>query len=187
MRATQPSSYRIRPIAASDRDDLSEFYARLASDSREARFHGAAPGIGETTARFFCGPDHEHREGIVAEAVDVAGQRRIVGHLCLEPIDTAEVELAIAVADAWQRHGVGRAMLAEAVRWAVLHRVTRLRASVDGQYSGHGLIHPWAGRSTCRPRTLAWSTSSSGWGTRRARCGLTAATAARRVRFSSAA
>jgi RimJ/RimL family protein N-acetyltransferase len=141
MRATRPSSYRIRRIAASDRDDLSEFYVRLASDSREARFHGAAPGIGETTARFFCGPDHEHREGIVAEAVDAAGQPRIVGHVCLEPIDSDEVEMAIAVADAWQRQGVGRAMLTEAIRWAVRHRVTRLRASVRiGNTAVMGLI-----------------------------------------------
>ena len=38
--------------------------------------------------------------------------------------------MAIAVADAWQRHGVGRAMLAEAIGWARAHDVGRLLASM---------------------------------------------------------
>ena len=33
----------------------------------------------------------------------------IVGHLCLEPSGAQEVEMAVAVADAWQRHGSGAA------------------------------------------------------------------------------
>ncbi len=133
--------YRVRPIGPADRDGLTAFYARLSPDSREARFHGAAPGIGETTARFFCGPDHDHREGIVAEAIGAAGVAEIVGHVCLEPISIDEVEMAIAVADAWQGRGIGRAMLAEAIRWAVAHRVTRMRASVrTGNAAVMGLI-----------------------------------------------
>jgi RimJ/RimL family protein N-acetyltransferase len=120
---------RIRPIAPSDRELLRTFYAGLCADSREARFHGAAPGIDETVARRFCGPDHEHREGLVAEVLE-RGRPTIVGHLCLEPLPDGTVEMAIAVADAWQHRGVGTILLRQAFVWASAHGVTRLTASV---------------------------------------------------------
>ncbi|MFI5225531.1 MAG: GNAT family N-acetyltransferase [Candidatus Limnocylindrales bacterium] len=153
MRSKTQPSYHVRPIVPGDREGLTAFYAGLSADSREARFHGAAPGIGETTARFFCGPDHEHREGIVAEIESAAGLREIVGHVCLEPITSDEVEMAIAVADAWQGQGLGRAMLAEAIRWAGRHGVARLRASMRiGNAAVMGLI-----RGTGRPIRLQTS------------------------------
>ena len=129
---TAQISYRIRPIAPSDRQVLTRFYAGLSPDSLEARFHGAVPGIGDGTARFFCGPDHEHREGLVVEATDARGRPMIVGHLCLEPTSPDEAEMAIAVADALQRHGLGRALLLGAVSWARDHGVATLSASIRG-------------------------------------------------------
>jgi GNAT superfamily N-acetyltransferase len=122
--------WRIRPIAPGDRDGLRGFYADLSPDSLEARFHGATPGIGDGTARFFCGPDHEHREGFVAEIADADGQSVIVGHACLEPISARQAEMAIAVADRWQHHGLGRAMLSRAITWARDHGLTELSASI---------------------------------------------------------
>jgi GNAT superfamily N-acetyltransferase len=124
------ASFQVRPIAAGDRDALARFYGDLSEDSLEARFLGAAPGIGDGTARFFCGPDHEHREGIVAEAVGADGRRTIVGHLCLEPIGPGNAEMAIAVADAWQHRGLGRALLGRAVEWARTHGIAQLSASM---------------------------------------------------------
>ncbi|HYC07008.1 MAG TPA: GNAT family N-acetyltransferase [Candidatus Binatia bacterium] len=129
MKDTSPTP-RIRPIGPSDGELLRAFYAGLSPDSREARFHGAAPGIGETTARFFCGPDHEHREGLVACVPEPGGGCRIVGHLCLEPLADGSVEMAIAVADAWQQHGIGSRLLRDAFAWADSHGVHRLTASV---------------------------------------------------------
>jgi acetyltransferase len=125
-----PAAYRIRAISPADRTPLTRFYSALSADSVEARFHGALPTIPARTARFFCGPDHEHREGLVAETVDSAGAREIIGHVCIEPITSDLAEIAIAVADAWQHHGVGRAMLAEAIDWAQTHDVGRLLASM---------------------------------------------------------
>ena len=121
---------RIRPIGPDDRDGLTRFYGSLSADSMEARFHGAMPGIGDGTARFFCGPDHEHREGLVAEVADAEGRPAIVGHVCLEPTRTGGAEMAIAIADGWQHHGLGRAMLGRAIAWARGHGVAQLRASV---------------------------------------------------------
>lgn len=122
---------RIRPIESGDRDALMQFYAALSADSLALRFHGAGNGIAERAARFFCGPDHEHREGLVA-VLDEPGASAptIVGHLCLEPSGDHEVEMAVAVADRWQRHGIGRRLLVAAMTWAEHHGVDRLRASM---------------------------------------------------------
>jgi len=128
--ASTPAFYRLRPITPRDRVGLTRFYSGLSADSRAARFHGPASIIPEATAAFFCGPDHLHREGIVAERIDVNGDPVIIGHICIEPTDDAVAEMAIAVDDAWQGHGVGRAMLASAIAWAQAHGVARLAASI---------------------------------------------------------
>ena len=125
-----PTTLRIRPIGPDDRERLTAFYAGLSEDSLEARFHGACRGIGDATARVFCGPDHDHEEGLVAEASDGKGRRWIVGHLCLEPTARGEVEMAIAVADSCQRRGIGRTLLTTGIDWARRHRVSRMRASM---------------------------------------------------------
>jgi acetyltransferase len=122
---------RIRVIEPGDRDALLRFYSGLSPDSLAMRFHGASNGSADRAAAFFCGPDHQHREGLVAvlEERGMPG-RTIVGHLCLEPSDVDEVEMAVAVADAWQRHGIGRRLLEAAVAWGELHGIRRLRASM---------------------------------------------------------
>lgn len=120
---------RIRPIRFSDRDELARFYKRLSPDSRYARFLAVSRGIGEDAANVLCGPDHEHREGFVAEPLDADPDGpAIVGHICLEPGESG-IEMAVAVADQWQGHGIGRALLLGAVEWARDHRIGRLEAS----------------------------------------------------------
>jgi acetyltransferase len=128
--ATLPT-IRIRPIELVDRDALLRFYEALSEDSLSLRFHGVSKGIADRAARLFCGPDHEHREGLVA-MLDEPGDAgpTIVGHLCLEPSGPHEVEMAVAVADAWQRHGIGQSLLVAAMAWAEQHRIDRLRASM---------------------------------------------------------
>ena len=125
---------RIRPIEPGDRDALIRFYEALSAESLALRFHGASIGIVDRVAVFFCGPDHDHREGLVAvlEEPGVRGavEPTIVGHLSLEPSGVHEVEVAVAVADAWQRHGIGRRLLLAALTWAERHGIERLRASM---------------------------------------------------------
>src|SRR5215471_7739488 len=100
-----PRTYRIRAISPADREALVRFYAGLSPESRQARFHGTAPQVGGPVATYFCGSDHDHREGLVAEAFDEEGELAIIGHLCLEPLEPGVAEMAIAVADGWQRRG----------------------------------------------------------------------------------
>ena len=120
---------QIRRISAADQDALSRFYAGLTEDSRYARFHAVSSGIDDRAARSLCGPDHEHREGFVAVATGPIGEGEIVGHLCLEPCEGG-MEMAVAVADDWQRQGVGRALLDAALAWTADHGVGTLEASM---------------------------------------------------------
>src|SRR3954447_16799129 len=124
-----PAGITIRPIRGDDVGPLERFYMTLSADSLEARFHGGTRGIDDGAATAFCGPDHVHREGLVAVAVRGAGEV-IVGHLCLEPMGPADVEMAVAVADAWQHRGVGRALLSAGVEWARGHGFARIHGAI---------------------------------------------------------
>jgi acetyltransferase len=128
LQARRP--FRVRAIAPGDCDRMLRFYADLSPESRQARFHGAAPRLETPAAAYFCGPDHAHREGLVAETLDGAGTPVMIGHVCLEPAGRGLVEMAIAVADGWQRRGVGRALLAAAIEWARVHGFACLTASM---------------------------------------------------------
>jgi GNAT superfamily N-acetyltransferase len=113
------SMVAIRAIAAADDDDLRAFYAGLSDESRRTRFLGSTNGIGAGQARYFCTPDHAHREGFVALAGATArAPIRLVGHVCVEPDDGDCAEVAIAVADDAQGQGIGRALVEAAVDWA---------------------------------------------------------------------
>lgn len=120
----------IRSVRPRDRAALARFYAALSNDSRYARFLSTARGISDRAAATFCGPDHEHREGLVATSRGADGRIRIVGHLCLDPLDDGAFEMAVAVADAWRGQGIGRRLLNAAIAWARRHGVSHLRATM---------------------------------------------------------
>lgn len=125
-----PPGISIRAIGPDDVVPLERFYAALSRDSLDARFHGGARGIEDRIARTLCGPDHLHREGLVAVKRQPRGGEIIVGHLCLEPTSADEVEMAIAVADGYQHHGIGRQLLTAAIEWARSHGFTLVRGAI---------------------------------------------------------
>ena len=119
----------IRRTAPTDADALQRFYAYLSEDSRHLRFFGCSRGISHLQAVSFCAPDHEHREGFVAVNTGDDGRPVIIGHLCLEPADERTAEVAIAVADGFQRRGVGRRLMSSGIDWARSVGITRLTAT----------------------------------------------------------
>ena len=140
-----PAGVAIRAIRGDDVLLLERFYEGLSPDSIDARFHGAMHGIADRAARSFCGPDHAHREGLVAVSPEPDGSEIVIGHLCLEPTPEGDVEMAVAVADAWQHHGIGRALVVSGIDWAAAHGFGRVRAAIGGAI----------------PRSLAFSVPSA--------------------------
>ncbi len=124
----------LRRIRPEDQDGLARFYDGLSPDSRRLRFFSAGSGLAPGAAQGFCRPDHASQEGFVAVvgADDAAARSRetIVGHFCLEPSGPGELEMAIAIADAYQRQGLGRRLVRHGAAWARRHGYRRLRATI---------------------------------------------------------
>lgn len=68
----------------------------------------------------------------------LAGQKRIVGHVCLEPDGGDAAEVAIAVADEYQRLGIGRRLMAAGAAWARSEHIARLTATM---FASNAPIH----------------------------------------------
>jgi GNAT superfamily N-acetyltransferase len=123
-------SVTVRLIDASDREELARFYAALSPESRRRRFLGVSSGIPDRSCRSLCTPDHKHEEGFVAVSrSDGPDDGRIVGHLCLVRAESSSVELAVAVSEDQQGHGIGRRLFVAALDWADEHHIASLTAS----------------------------------------------------------
>ena len=140
--ASERGEVRSRAIRPSDERKLQRFYAGLSPESRRTRFFSLSPGLSQAQSRTFCTTDHDHREGFVAVArTGPDHEERIIGHLCLEPDGAEAAEVAIAVADARQRQGIGRRLLAAGAAWARREHITRLTATMlAGNAPIHGLL-----------------------------------------------
>ncbi len=132
MTTSSPSaSCRIRPIAPSDRDGARALLCgpvtRLARGEVPRRFAGHrrrhGPHVLRSRPRASGRPrrrDAPTRTAGGPSSATSAWSRSAQG----------DVEMAIAVADGWQHHGLGRAMLARAIAWARGHGVAELSASI---------------------------------------------------------
>ena len=119
----------IRRVRPGDAVALAAFYAALSKESRHARFLATTRGLTPDQSRGFCAPDHMHAEGFVAVSQRPADLGTVLGHLCLEPAPGGCLELAVAVADAEQGRGIGRALFRAAIDWATARGYRAIVAS----------------------------------------------------------
>jgi ribosomal protein S18 acetylase RimI-like enzyme len=115
----------IRPIERADASALSDFYARLSLESRRRRFLGGSLPHPQLIATLAGDP------GVVAVLLD-SGSRdgAIVAHASVQPDGHHGAEIAFAVADEFQGHGLGRRLVSRAVRLARELGADRASASV---------------------------------------------------------
>ena len=120
MTPSSPSGIVIRPIRPDDADGLIEFHDSLSEVSRYFRFFSLHPSLPRAEAVRFADVDGDDRMAFVAE-VDghIVGVGRY-DRLLLEP---AVAELAFAVADDLQGHGIGTALLCRLARDAPAHGI----------------------------------------------------------------
>jgi RimJ/RimL family protein N-acetyltransferase len=116
----------LRAIEPADREAFLAFHAALSDESRYLRYFSSRRKLPEHEIHHFTAVDQHTHAGVV---VLVGGQ--LVGHALYDRlVDPAEAEVALEVADAFQGHGVGTAMLRELVRVAKRAGVQRFVAHV---------------------------------------------------------
>jgi GNAT superfamily N-acetyltransferase len=107
----------IRPIEPDDKDALARGFDRLSERSRYRRFLSPRGPLTEAELSYLTEVDHHDHEALVAvepESGEGVGVARFVRSL----EDRRVAELAVAVADDWQGHGVGSLLVAELARRA---------------------------------------------------------------------
>jgi acetyltransferase len=107
----------------------------LSAGSRQRRFHVGLRELPATLLRAMTEVDHDAHVAIVAEAIGDDDEATIVADARYVRGPTAELgrdeaEFAIAVADAWQGSGLGRALMQHLGRHAARHGITRLVGDV---------------------------------------------------------
>jgi GNAT superfamily N-acetyltransferase len=129
---------RLRAVVGSDRQVLQDMYGALSQVSRRGRFLAAPPRLSELTL------DHlvdavdqvEHVAILMLAPAGHPDEAPVgVGRMIRYAADPSTADIALAVADPWQRRGVGSAL----ARALVAHRprgVTRLVTVVAADNHG---------------------------------------------------
>jgi ribosomal protein S18 acetylase RimI-like enzyme len=117
----------IRPLRNGDADTVAALFASLGDRSRERRFCGAKPRLGEKELVELARVDGDHHVlvGYVDGDAHPAGIARLVR-------DGAAAEIAFAVADEYQGRGIGSVLAGELAADARAAGITELIATVCG-------------------------------------------------------
>ena len=120
----------IRPIQPDDKALLVEGFRRLSQRSRERRFLTPATDLSTEDLIYLTEVDHRRHEALVAIAPD-DGRFIGVARYVQVPGEREVAEVAVVVADDWQRRGVATALLMALSKRARENGVLRYRAYVS--------------------------------------------------------
>jgi RimJ/RimL family protein N-acetyltransferase len=118
-RGTDVSTWQveIRPIEPDDKDALARGFDRLSERSRYRRFLSPRGPLTDAELRYLTEVDHHDHEALVAVEPET-GEGVGVARFVRSNEDPKLAELAVAVADDWQGHGVGSLLAAELAKRA---------------------------------------------------------------------
>ena len=117
----------IRDLRRDDSALLIDFHARLSPNSRYQRFHGAVTTLDHSMLTSLLDIDADRHVALVASCEEGAiGIARLIRH----PHRREEAELAVAVADAWHRRGIGRQLVRALIQRAQELGISRVSACV---------------------------------------------------------
>jgi GNAT superfamily N-acetyltransferase len=128
----------IRPIEPTDKQALLGAFDRLSERSRYRRFLAPQGRLSKAELRYFTEVDHHDHEALVAiepQTGDGIGVARYVRR----DDDPSAAEVAVAVIDDWQQHGVGSRLtsaLAERARAEGIDAFTALLLAENEQMLG---------------------------------------------------
>lgn len=119
----------IRPMLSQDTGLQRDFFRGLSADSRYSRFMSIVKDAPEALIERLVPVDYVRHLALLAVAIE-DGREMMVGEAryVVDKKDAATCELAVAVADNWQRRGIGRALLDRLQRQAAASGVCRMVA-----------------------------------------------------------
>nr|WP_235834253.1 GNAT family N-acetyltransferase [Actinomadura logoneensis] len=138
---------RIRPFGSGDEARLRRMSDELSQGSLYTRFFSGTPRVPEPYVRKLGRLDHWDRDALVAlhgdAMVGIAEYARV-------PSRPDEAEVAVLVADAWQRHGLGGLLTRLLLPLAARRGVTGFRAEVCSTNTGaiELIRHGWPSAHT---------------------------------------
>jgi nucleotide-binding universal stress UspA family protein/RimJ/RimL family protein N-acetyltransferase len=124
----------LRPIAPEDKPLLAAIFERLSEQSRYRRFFTSKAELSAAELDYFVDVDHSDHEAIIA--IDPSDGEALGVARYIRSTDDREVaEVAVTVADDWQRRGLGRALLDRLTYRARREGVRRFSALVQSENS----------------------------------------------------
>lgn len=123
-------SITIRPIRLTDKEMEAEFVRRLSPTTRHFRFLGCMKELPPQMLKEFCEVDGDHSMAFVA-TINENGKEIEIGVSRYAPNANEDVrEMAVTVADDWQKLSIGKLLTEKLIEFAKGHGVKRLY-SVD--------------------------------------------------------
>jgi GNAT superfamily N-acetyltransferase len=123
------SEVEIRPLTPDDKAGLAAGFARLSELSRYRRFLSPTSRLTAKQLAYLTEVDHHDHEALVA--IDPASRYGLaVARYVRSAENPGEAEFAVAVADDWQRRGLGTALLRHLAAKARAEGITRFSGLV---------------------------------------------------------
>ncbi|HTP63684.1 MAG TPA: GNAT family N-acetyltransferase [Burkholderiales bacterium] len=121
----------IRPMGAKDAELFQDFVRRLSVSSRYQRFQGGVRELPPELLRRLLAVDYGRSMAFAAVLFE-HGRRRMIGEARYAPAldGSGAADFALAVADGWQRQGIGRLLFEHLLKYAEQHGVSRMQGDV---------------------------------------------------------
>lgn len=121
----------VRPVLPQDGDAEQAFVMRLSAASRYRRFHIGLRALPPSLLQQMTQIDHDQHVALVAQPQEAdVDEPDIVADARYVRTGDGRAEFAVAVADGWQRQGLGRRMLEQLARHAARHGIDTLVGDV---------------------------------------------------------
>lgn len=98
-----------RPIAPGDREEFLATFERLGEESRYLRFLTAVTRLSESQVDYLVEVDHHDHEALIAFELET-GEGVGIARFVRDVSQPTVAEAAVAVTDAWQGRGIGKAL-----------------------------------------------------------------------------
>jgi acetyl coenzyme A synthetase (ADP forming)-like protein len=128
-------TFRLRPPRESDTGEILEFFRTLSERSLYLRFHGF-PRLGPEVAEQLVDPNWSERGALVGTFVENGRERIVAIANYVRLRDPAVAEAAFAVADEYQRRGIGTRLVEQLAERAGREGIERIVAEVLAENRG---------------------------------------------------